>query len=225
MVLLHGGFARSTGQEGSVHLLGAIQALSKMGCAKSMAPKRSARLTIARLLLNQEDCVSDTAVATRKCATLRAARLVLKCVAVVAGMVLTAGARLMGAPPRQHKGSSIATHTAAGRRRSRAPWRAAPPPLIAKASAANMAAAMVNAGSQAAPAKCTAFSRPARRTAGAGTASTHQDASRQQPSTAQTARSTPRRKRRRIEGKTNGKSLYGHVHSSDREGKQSKGSQ
>eukprot|EP00729_Bicosta_minor_P006233 gene6233-biopygen7144 len=53
-------------------------------------------------------------------------------------MVLTAGARLMDAPPRQHEGLSIASNTAAGRRRSRAPWRAAPPPLIAKASVVNM---------------------------------------------------------------------------------------
>ena len=140
--------------------------------------------------------MSGMAVAAQKCATLRAARLLLNHVAVVLGMVHMGGARLMDAPPRQHKGSSTASHTAAGRRGSRAPWRAAPPPLIARASAANMAVAKMNARWLAAPTRCTAFSRPAGRTAGAGTASTHQDASRLQPSTAQTARSTPRRRRR-----------------------------
>ena len=199
MALLHGGSAVRMGQEGFALLMGAIQVLSKIGCARSMAPTASARLTIALLLLNQEDCVAGMAVAARRCATLRAARLVPKHVVVALDMVPKGGATLMDAPPRQHKGSSIAPHTAAGRRRSRAPWRAAPPPQIARASAANMAAAIVNAGSQAAPAKSTAFSRPARRTAGVGTASTHQDASRLQQSTAQTARSTPIR-RRRIEG-------------------------
>jgi hypothetical protein len=50
MVLLYGGSAVRTGQEGFARRLDAMQALSKMGCAKSMAPKRSARLTIAQLL-------------------------------------------------------------------------------------------------------------------------------------------------------------------------------
>ena len=275
MVLLHVGFAMRTGQEGFARLLGAIQVLSKTACVQSMAPMGSARLTIARLLLLQEDFVSGMAVAASKCATLRAARLVPKHVAVASGTVRMAGARWMNAPPRHDKGSSIASHTVAGRSapwraapppliakasvanmavaarkcatlkaarlvpkhvavaegmvrmagarwmdapprhdkgssiashtavgRS-APWRAAPPPLIAKASVVNMVAAKRNAGSWAAPAKVTAFSRPARRTAGEGTASTHQDASRLQQSTAQTARSTPRR-RRRIERQTNG---------------------
>ena len=167
-----------------------------MAYALSMVPTASARLTIARVLLDQEDCVPGMAVAGRKCAALRAARLLLKHVVVVLGMVRMDGARMMGAPPRQHEGSSIASHTVAGRRGSRAPWRAAPPPLIAKASVVNMEAAIVNARSQAAPTTVTAFSRPAESTAGAVTASTHQDASRQQSSTAQTARSTPRRRRR-----------------------------
>ena len=197
----------------SARLLGAIQALGKMACARSMAPMGSARLTIARLPLIQEDCVADMAVAAKKCARLRTARRLLMPVAVAEGTVRMAGARLMDAPPRQHKDSSIASHTAAGRRRSRAPWRAAPPLLTARASAANMAVAKMNARSLAARTRSTAFSRPARSTAGAGTASTHQDASRLQQSTAQTARSTPRR-RRRIEGKTNGKSLCGRVYSS-----------
>jgi len=183
-------------RDDSARLLGAIQVLSKTACALSMAPKRSARLTIALLLLNQEDCVAGMAVAARRCATLRAARLVPKHVVVALDMVPKGGATLMDAPPRQHKGSSIAPHTAAGRRRGRAPWRAAPPPLLAKASAANMAAAMVNARLLAVPTRCTAFSRPAGDTAGVGTASIHQDASRQQLSTAQTAGSTPRRRRR-----------------------------
>ena len=200
----HGDFAR---------LMGAIQALSKMGCAKSMAPKRSARLTIARLLLDREDCVADMAAAAPNCATLRAARLLLMHAAVAVGMVRMGGARLMDARPRQHKDSSIASHTAAGRRGSRAPWRAAPTPLLAKASAPNMAVAKINVGSQAAPTKVTAFSRPAGRTAGAVTASTHQVASRLQPSTAQTARSTPRR-RRRIERKINGNAVCVRVYSS-----------
>ena len=177
-----------------------------MACAASMAPKRSARLMIARLLLNHEDCVSGMAAATRKCAILRAARLVFKHMAVALGMVRMAGARLRDALPQQRKGSSIASHTAAGRRGSRAPWRAAPPPLLAKASAANMAAAKMNARSQAAPTISTAFSRPARRTAGAVTASTHQDAQRQQGGMAETVGSTPRR-RRRIKRKVNGNAL------------------
>ena len=202
--MVHGDFARR---------MGAIQALSKTACARSMVPKRSARLTIARLLPTQEDCVSDMAVATRKCATLRAARLLLKHVAVVLGMVPLGGARLTDAPPRQHKVSSIVSHTVVGRSRGRAPWRAAPPPLLAGTSASNMAAAMVNDGSLAALMQVTAFSRPAGRTAGAGTASTHQDASRQQSSTAQIARSTPRR-RRRIERKTNGNAVCVRVYSS-----------
>ena len=183
-------------RDDSARLLGAIQVLSKTACALSMAPKRSARLTIALLLLNQEDCVAGMAVAARRCATLRAARLVPKHVVVALDMVPKGGATLMDAPPRQHKGSSIAPHTAAGRRRGRAPWRAAPQPLLAKASAANMAAAMVNARLLAVPTRCTAFSRPAGDTAGVGTASIHQDALRQQLSTAQTAGSTPRRRRR-----------------------------
>ena len=150
-----------------------------MACAKGMAPTASARLTIARLLLVQEECVPDMAVAAcaRRCATLKAARLLLMPVAVVLGMVRMGGARLIDAPPRQHKDSSIAPHTVAARRRSRAPWRAAPPLLTAKASAVNMAVAKMNARSQAARSRSTAFSRPARRTAGAVTASTHQDAS------------------------------------------------
>ena len=203
-----------TGQEGFARLLGAIQALSKMGCAASTAPKRSARLKIARRMLTQEDCVPGMVAATRKCATLRAARLLLVPVAVAVGMVRMGGARLMGAPPRQDKGSSIASLTAAGRRRrgSRAPWRAAPPPLVQGVSVVNTVAAMANARSRAAPTTVTAFSRPARSTAGEGTASTHQDASRLQQSTAQIARSTPRR-RRKIERKTNGKSLRGRVYS------------
>ena len=167
-----------------------------MACAESMVPKRSACLTIARLLLEQEDCVAGMAVAARKCATLKAAGLLLKLAAVAEGMVRMDGARLMDASPWQHKGSSIASHTVAGRRRSRAPWRAAPPPLVQGVSAASTVGAMVNAGSQVAATTVAAFSRPARRTAGAVTASTHQDASRQQLSTAQTAGSTPRRRRR-----------------------------
>ena len=84
----------------------------------------------------------------------------------------------------------------------------------ARASVTDMAVAELerNAGSQAAPTRCTAFSRPARRTAGVVTASTHQDASRLQPSTEQTARSTPRRRRRRVERKAIGKSLCGRVY-------------
>ena len=138
MVLLHVGSAMRMGQEGFARLLDAIQALSKMGCAESMTPtasarltiarllpskmacaismasKKSAHLTIARLLLYQEDCATDM-VAARKCATLRAARLVLLHAAVALGMARMGGARLMNAPPRQHKGSSIAPHTAVGR--------------------------------------------------------------------------------------------------------------
>ena len=208
MLLLHGGFAKRTGHEDFARLLGAIQALSKMACAKSTAPTASARLTIARRMLKHEDCVADMAVAIPKCATLRVARLLLVPVAVAEGMVRMDGARSMDAPPQQHQGSSIASHTVGERRGSRAPWRAALLEFKARASVVNTAAAKMNAGSQAAPTKVTAFSRPARSTAGEGTASTHQDASRQQPSTAQIARSIPRR-RRRIERKTNGESLHG----------------
>ena len=103
----------------SARLLGAAKVLGKMACASSMAPMGSARLTIARLLLNQEDCVQGMAVAARKCATLRVAILLLEHAAGAIGMVRMAGARSMDAPPRQHMDSSIASHTAAGRRRSR----------------------------------------------------------------------------------------------------------
>ena len=193
--------------------MGAIQVQSKMVFALSMAPMGSARLPIARLLPIQEDSVPDMAVARPKCATLTAARRLLKHAVVALGMVHMGGARVMDAPPRHYKGSSIASNMVAGRRRSRAPWRAAPPLLTARASVANMAVAKVNARWLAALTRCTAFSRPARSTAGAVTASTHQDASGQQPSTAQIARSTPRR-RRRIKEKTNGKSLCVRVSSS-----------
>ena len=71
--------------EDSAPLLGAIQALSKTACALSMAPKRSARLTIAKHMLKQEVCVAS--MAALKCAKSRAARLVLKLVAVAEGMV------------------------------------------------------------------------------------------------------------------------------------------
>jgi len=212
MVLLHEGFAKRMGHGDFARLLGAIQVLGKMVCALSMAPMGSARLTIAKRMLEHEDCVAGMAVAARKCATLKAARLLRVHAAVALGMVPMAGARLMDAPPLQHEGSSIASHTVAGRRGSRAPWRAAPPPLIAKASAANMAEAKMNAGLLAAPTRCTASSRRARSTAGAVIAST-QDASRQQQSTAQIARSTPRR-RSRIEEKPNRKPLCGRVYSS-----------
>ena len=193
--------------------MGAIQVLSKTACAISMVRRASARLTIAGLLLTQEDCVSDMVAAARKFATLRAARRVLKRVGVAKGMVRMGGASLVDAPPLHDKGSSIASHTAAGRLRGRAPWQAASPALVQGVSVVNTAAAEVNTESQAAPAECTAFSRPARRTAGEGTASTHQDASHLQPSTAQTARCTPIR-RRGIERKMNGKSFCGHVYSS-----------
>ena len=121
-----------TGQEGFARLLGAIQVLSKTACALSMVRTASARLTIARLLLNQEDCVPGMVAAARKCATSRAARVVLTLVAVALGMVRMGGATLTDAPPLQYKDPSIALHTAAGRRRSRALWRAASPPLIAR---------------------------------------------------------------------------------------------
>ena len=190
MVLLHGGFASSTVHRGSARLLGAVKVLGKMASAASIVPSASARLLIARLLPNQEDCVSGMGAAARKCATLKAARLVLLHAAVASGMVHMAGVRLMGAPLRHDKGSSTASHTAAGRRRSRAPWRAAPPFLTARASVVNTAVAKGNAGSLTVLIESTAFSRPAGSTVGVGTASTHQDASCQQPSTAQTARST-----------------------------------
>ena len=89
MVLLHGGFALRTGHEGFALLMGAIQVLSKMGCAKSTVPTASARLTIARLLLKHEDCVAGMPVATQKCATLRAARRLLLHAAVAGSMVRT----------------------------------------------------------------------------------------------------------------------------------------
>ena len=159
MVLLHVVSAVRMGPEGFARLLGAIQALSKMGCAKSMVPKRSARLTIARLLLTDEDCVAGMVVAAPTCARLRAARRLLLHAAVAVGMVRMGGARLMDAPPQQEKGSSIAPHTAAGRRSSRAPWQAAPPPLNARVSVTDMAVAELerNAGSLAAATECTAF--------------------------------------------------------------------
>ena len=75
-------------------------------------------------MLKHEDCVADMAAAAPNCATLRAARLLLLHVAVAVGMVPMGGARVMDAPPLHDKGSSIALHTAAGRRTSRAPWRA-----------------------------------------------------------------------------------------------------
>ena len=112
MLLLHGDFAVRTGQEGFALLLNAIQELPKTACATNMAPTASARLTIARLLLNQEDCVPGMAAAVPKCATLRAARRVLKHVVVALGMVRMGGARLVDAPPWQHEDSSIAPHTA-----------------------------------------------------------------------------------------------------------------
>ena len=68
-----------------------------------MAPTASARLTIAKRMLNQEDCVPGMAVTGRKCAKSRAARQLLEHAAVALGMVLTAGARMRNAPPRQHE--------------------------------------------------------------------------------------------------------------------------
>ena len=55
-------------------------------------------------------------------------------------MALVESARLMDVSPVQATDLSIASNTAE-RRASRAPWRAAPPPLLARVSAANTAAA------------------------------------------------------------------------------------
>ena len=119
MELLHVGSAMHTGLEGFARLIGVIHVLSKMGCAKSMVPTASARLKIAKRMLAQEDCA--TVMAARKCATLRVARRLLLHGAVAVGMVRMAGARLMDALHQQEQGSSTASHTAVGRRRSRAP--------------------------------------------------------------------------------------------------------
>ena len=122
------------------------------------------------------------------CATSKAAKLLPEHVAIAASMAQMDGARLVDAPPVQADG-----------RRSRAPWWAAPPLLLARASAANTAATKVNDGSQATSARCTTFCRPTRRTAKMATASTHQDAidTPATTSTAQTARSAPKRKRKK----------------------------
>lgn len=67
--LLHEDFAARMVHGSSARLVAATKVLAKLLCARSMVPKRSACLTIARLPLLQGDCASDRAVAAQRRAT------------------------------------------------------------------------------------------------------------------------------------------------------------
>ena len=129
-------------------------------------------------------------MAAGKCARPKAAPHLLKHVVSAPSMALMEHANLMAAPTVQVMDHNIVSHTAE-RRTSRAPWRAAPPPLFARVFVSNTAAVRPSALFQAAPAKVSARLRPAKHMAVKVTARTHQDATRLRPSLVQTARSIP----------------------------------
>ena len=88
--------------------------------------------------------------------------LLLLNVVFASSMVHTERASLMDALPTHTKGSNIAASTAVEKRHC-APWLVAPPPLHARVFVPNTVAVLLNAGSQAAPTRWSAGSRPARR--------------------------------------------------------------
>ena len=143
-----------------------MQLLLLAGSAASMVPMGSALSTTASPPSMQEEGVASMAVATGKCARLKAAALLHTLVVYVASMVHVDRASMMAATLTPDLDLNIAANTAVEGRRSRAPWRAAPPPLNARVSAPNTAAVQANATLQAAPTRWSAPSRPARRTAG-----------------------------------------------------------
>ena len=151
----------------SAQLQDVVQLLMLVDSARSTALMGSARSAIAPLPPDQSKKETATGIAgtaTRKCARRKVALHLRKHVVSVESMVLKDSANLLAAPPTLSiVDLHIATFTAV-ERRSRAPWRAAPPPLPPEASARNMAVVQVNAGSQAAPTSWSAGSRPAGRT-------------------------------------------------------------
>ena len=108
-------------------------------------PKRSALSTIAPPAMLKAGA-SSTAVATGKCARRKAASLEQHHMASMRSMAQMERASLQDAqdaPPTQTLGLRIASNTAV--ERSRAPWRAAPPPLNARVSAQNTAVVQATA--------------------------------------------------------------------------------
>ena len=106
-----------------------------------MVPVGSALSAIAQLLPHQQqkEGAVGIVVAARKCARLKAAPLLLQHVVSVASMVLVEHASMMDAPLTYNLDQNIAENMAV-ETRSRAPWQAASPPLLARVSVPNMAA-------------------------------------------------------------------------------------
>ena len=114
------------------------------GFAVNMAPMGPACLTSAPLPSKPEAGASRTAVAAGKCAKKKVAPLLRKHAASVVNMVHVELATSQGAPPTPTLDLCIAPNTAA-ERRSRAPWRDAPPTLTPRGSAQNTVAVQASA--------------------------------------------------------------------------------
>ena len=187
----------------------AMKVLSLVVSAQNMVAAGSALGNGAPRPLNLKEGVTSI-FTPRKSARWMDVILLLKNVAFAPNMVHTESASLMVAPLTQYQGFNIATSTAVERRRHRALYRAAPPPLHARASVANMVVVLLNVGLQAAPTQWSAGSRPAQRTVGLVTVHC-QNAGRLQPRKVGTALSIPRNRTRSYSstfiGYTNLKSL------------------
>ena len=96
-------------------------------------------------------------MAAQKCARLKAALLLLEHVVFVPSMAPLEHASMMAAPAVQDMDLNIASNTV-GRRTSRAPWQAAPPPQFARVSVPNTAVVQIHALFQAAPTRWSASS-------------------------------------------------------------------
>ena len=157
----------------SVLRQGVVQLPKLVNSAKSMAPLGSALSATAQLLPDrkQKETATGTAgIAARKCARRKAALLLPEHVVSVPSTVLKASASLMAAPPTQTVVDLRIASYMAVEERSRAPWQVAPPLLPPGVSAPSTVAVQANVGSQAAPTRWSAGSRPARRTVGRVTA-------------------------------------------------------
>ena len=160
---------RMLGTRRSALLLSVAQLLQLVNSARSMVPLGSALLATALQLPNllKKEIAGCTAVtARRKYAKSKAAPPWPKHVMSATSMVRKARANLMAALPTHTVVDLHIAGNTAVENRSRAPWRAAPPPLLARVSVPSTAVVKRNAGSQAAPARWSAGSRLARRTVG-----------------------------------------------------------